>query len=304
MYAPNRVWRRWHRKVNIKIKRYAVCSALAASAIPALVAARGHRIGRIAEIPLVIDTASMANVKKTKKAVELLKNINVYDDIEKVKSSKKIRAGRGKMRNRRYVQRLGPLVIFKERTTMIRAMRNIPGIDFACVDRLNLLQLAPGGHLGRLIIWTKDAFCALDTIYGTYKTKAARKRFALPRPKMQNTDIARILNSDEIQSVIRPRMKRRWISRKRNPLKNNFAMEKLNPYAIIRKRNLFADKLKAKAIKEGTLKPKRVSKVAKPANAKTVAAKVSKKLSASALKLAHNKKFRKQRKAFAKSLFA
>lgn len=35
-------------------KRYAVVSALAASALPALVMARGHRIEQVPEVPLVI----------------------------------------------------------------------------------------------------------------------------------------------------------------------------------------------------------------------------------------------------------
>lgn len=47
MFAPTKVWRRWHRKVNINQKRYAVASALAASALPALVMARGHRIEQV-----------------------------------------------------------------------------------------------------------------------------------------------------------------------------------------------------------------------------------------------------------------
>jgi len=54
MFAPTKIWRRWHRKINVKEKRYAVCSALAASAVPALVMARGHRIEKCAEIPLVV----------------------------------------------------------------------------------------------------------------------------------------------------------------------------------------------------------------------------------------------------------
>jgi hypothetical protein len=33
-----------HRRININQKRYAVASALAASAVPALVMARGHRV--------------------------------------------------------------------------------------------------------------------------------------------------------------------------------------------------------------------------------------------------------------------
>ncbi len=58
MFAPNKTWRRWHRKINIKQKRYAVVSALAASALPALVMARGHRIEEVAEVPLVIDDSA------------------------------------------------------------------------------------------------------------------------------------------------------------------------------------------------------------------------------------------------------
>ena len=50
MFAPTHTWRRWHRKINVNQKRYAVVSALAASALPALVMARGHRI---AEVPQV-----------------------------------------------------------------------------------------------------------------------------------------------------------------------------------------------------------------------------------------------------------
>lgn len=42
MFAPTKTWRRWHRRVNITQKRYAICSALAASALPALVMSKGE----------------------------------------------------------------------------------------------------------------------------------------------------------------------------------------------------------------------------------------------------------------------
>ena len=76
-----------------------------------------------------------------------------------VKDSKKIRAGKGKMRNRRYVQRRGPLVIYDKSEGINRAFRNLPGVETACVDRLNLLTLAPGGHIGRFCVWTQVNFC-------------------------------------------------------------------------------------------------------------------------------------------------
>lgn len=42
MFAPTKTWRRWHRRINTTQKRYAICSAVAASAIPALVMSKGN----------------------------------------------------------------------------------------------------------------------------------------------------------------------------------------------------------------------------------------------------------------------
>ena len=47
MFAPIRIWRKWHRRVNIRQKRYAVGSAIAASAVAPLVQARGHLIDKL-----------------------------------------------------------------------------------------------------------------------------------------------------------------------------------------------------------------------------------------------------------------
>jgi large subunit ribosomal protein L4e len=194
--------------------------------------ARGHRVDGIQEVPLVVANDSIQNVDKTKFAVKVLKNLGAYEDVEKVKDSKKVRAGKGKMRNRRYVSRRGPLVIYDEKTAMLKSFRNLPGVELVSVDRLNLLQLAPGGHLGRFCIWTQSAFNKLDTIFGTYAAPSTvKKGFVLPRPKMANSDLSRIINSDEIQSRLRAkRSGSTFTPRKRNPLKNRDAMLKLNPY--------------------------------------------------------------------------
>jgi len=104
MFAPTKTWRRWHRKVNINQKRHAVASALAASALPALVMARGHKIDTVPEMPLVVSN-DVEGITKTAKAVELLVKVGANVDVEKAKSSRAVRAGKGKMRNRRYVAR-------------------------------------------------------------------------------------------------------------------------------------------------------------------------------------------------------
>jgi len=235
MFAPTKIWRRWHRKINVNEKRYALVSSLAATAIPALVMARGHRVDNIPEIPFVVDNKSIDNVDKTSRAVALLKSLHAFDDVEKAKDSHAVRAGKGKMRNRRYTQRRGPLVIYlQENSPMTKAFRNLPGVDLCNVNRLNLLQLAPGGHLGRFVIWAKDAFEKLDSIYGSYRKPSQEKlNYRLPRPTMTNPDLGRILGSDEIQSVVRrrqPRGQRPAAKTHKNPLKNLGVRIKLNPH--------------------------------------------------------------------------
>jgi len=83
MFAPTKTWRRWHRKVNIKQRRYAIVSAIAASGIPSLVMAKGHSIEQVPEIPLVLSD-KVEEVKKTKEAVRILRKLNAWKDIEKV----------------------------------------------------------------------------------------------------------------------------------------------------------------------------------------------------------------------------
>lgn len=86
-----------------------------------------------------------------------------------------------------------------------RAFRNIPGIDLISVEKLNILKLAPGGHVGRFVIWTESAFQRLDKLFGTWKTPSKDKSgYNLPQPKMSNTDLSRLLKADEIKAVLRP----------------------------------------------------------------------------------------------------
>ena len=126
MFGPTKTWRRWHRKVNIKQRRYAVVSAIAASGVPGLVLAKGHQIDETPEVPLVLND-KVEELKKTKEAVKLLKKLKAWKDIEKVYATKRFRAGKGKMRNRRRIMKRGPLVIYNKDNGLTKAFRNIPG---------------------------------------------------------------------------------------------------------------------------------------------------------------------------------
>jgi len=265
MFAPTKTWRKWHVKVNQNQRRYAVVSALAASALPSLVLARGHRIEQVEEVPLVV-SADTEKISKTKEAVALLKTLGAHADVVKVSNTRKLRAGKGKMRNRRYRQRRGPLVVYGEDQGISKAFRNLPGVEVANVHRLNLLQLAPGGHLGRFIIWTEGAFKLLDEIYGTFDKAAVHKNnYYLPTAKITNPDVTRIINSDEIQSVVRPAkdvvLNARRRTKRKNPLVNKPALYRLNPYAKTLKANELArHKTASEARKKGDKKPKSAGK--------------------------------------------
>lgn len=238
MFNPTTVWRRWNRKVNLTQRRHAVAAALAASGVPSLVLARGHRINQVAEVPLVLDSLQIST---TKELLKILSMIGLQEELTRIVSSKKIRAGAGKQRNRRYKLRRGPLIIYDNASVnVVRAARNIPGVDVCHIDRLNLLQLAPGGHLGRLIVWTQGAFQKLDHIFGTAdKAGVGKKGYILERPILSNANIARIINSDDIQSVVKPIQTNKILHdrQKKNPLTNKVKMNFLNPYAKEKKAN-------------------------------------------------------------------
>merc|ERR1712037_227668 len=175
----------------------------------------------------------------------------------------------GKLRNRRHVQKLGPLVVYDQDQGITKAFRNIPGVDTIQVDNLNILKLAPGGHVGRFVIWTESAFKKLDGLYGTWRKPSATKAgWNLPQPKMANTDLSALLKSEAIRAVLRaPNRKVTRAVVGTNPLKNIRTMLQLNPYAAVVKKN--AELTKAKNLRaKAALK---ASKSGQPATADPMA---------------------------------
>lgn len=194
--------------------------------------ARGHQVSTVPEVPLVVDSAAVSGVSKTSAALALLKALGAGADVEKAKASKKLRAGKGKMRGRRHRQRRGPLVVYSTEVDgkdLVQGFRNIAGVETCPVDALNLLQLAPGGHLGRFIVWTSGAIKELDSVY------ESKKGFSLPSAVVAQSDLTRLINSSEIQSVLNaPKgdaKTKRGAVQKKNPLKNKQVMLRQNPYA-------------------------------------------------------------------------
>lgn len=236
MAHPLRIWRRWHRKVNIKQRRHALAAAIAATAVAPLVLARGHRVMNVPQLPLIFSD-SVNTVARAKDAVKVLQLFKVDEDLNRVRLAKKLRCGKGKLRNRRFKNRRGPLVIGDDNSkAFARAVRNIPGVDYLNVNRLNIRHLAPGGHLGRFCIWTEGAIKALNDLWGTAASGSKLKAgYRLNANLLKNPDITQIINSNEVQSVLKSRQlkPKRTRANKKNPLKNKVLMAKLNPYSTV-----------------------------------------------------------------------
>jgi len=283
MFAPTKTWRKWHRKIAVNQRRYATVSAIAATAVPALVMARGHAIGQVAEIPLVVDDA-LESITKTKAAVAALKALGAGADVAKAKATRTTRSGVARMRSRVHTGRKSVLVVFNKDNGIVKAFRNIPGVDLCNVSRLNLLSLAPGATLGRFVVFTKSAAEALNTIYGSVTNLAAAKKgYHLPRSVMANADLDRIINSNEIQSVLKFKSNPTKAVKHFNGLTNFKARVALNPYAAVVRKAEMAAQLRAKAVREAKLAAikagKPVPRTASEAKKKAATA-ASKKISA------------------------
>jgi len=150
------------KKINVKERRKAIRSAIAATANAELVKDRGHKFG--AKVPIIVDN-SLEKMTKTSDVIEFLQAANLWDDILRAKEGKNIRAGKGKMRGRRYKRKKSLLIVVSEDKGIIKAARNLPGVDVVIVDQLNAEVLAPGAQPGRLTVWTKGAISKLESAF-------------------------------------------------------------------------------------------------------------------------------------------
>jgi large subunit ribosomal protein L4e len=152
---PPKVEKIWKQKINEKERKKAVRSAIAATAVKTLVAARGHRISSLKNVPVVVED-DLQKISKTKELIEFLKKIGLEEELKRI-SKRKIRAGKGKMRGRKYRTKVGPLFVVAEDKGISKAVKNILGADVCLVKNLSAELLAPGTVPGRLTIFTKSA---------------------------------------------------------------------------------------------------------------------------------------------------
>ncbi|MFD1642509.1 50S ribosomal protein L4 [Halohasta litorea] len=140
--------------INRKERQLATRSALAATVDTERVADRGHQFDEDLELPLVVSD-EFEDLVKTQEVVSLLEELGVAEDIERADEGKKVRAGRGTTRGRKYQEPKS--ILFVTSGEPSKAARNLAGADVATASEVNVEDLAPGTHAGRLTLFTESA---------------------------------------------------------------------------------------------------------------------------------------------------
>ncbi len=153
--------RRFDEKINRKERLNALRSAIAATANPLLVEARGHIISdedlKVPYFPLIA-VDDLESITKTRDMYDVFLYLGlIYDVLRARERRKKIRAGKGKARGRRKQNAKTVLIVAQNDKNIRKAARNFPGVDVSTARNLNTELLAPGTHPGRLTLWSVGA---------------------------------------------------------------------------------------------------------------------------------------------------
>ena len=153
----------WRKKINEKERLKAIRSAMSATTSKEAVMQRGHLVP--STYPFILDE-KFERLEKTKEVIQFLKSLGFDNELERVEE-RKVRAGKGKSRGRKYTGKKGPLIVISSQTNLMKSAINIPGVDVIDVKRLNVELLAPGGSPGRLTLWTTSAIeiCKKENLF-------------------------------------------------------------------------------------------------------------------------------------------
>ena len=146
------------KKINKKENRKAIRCALSATIQKELIIKRGHKAPE--NYPFILSN-DFEKIEKTKQLKKILETIGLKQELQRA-SKKTIRAGKGKMRGRKYIRKKGPLIVVSQECKLSKSARNIPGIDIVNVNALNAELLAPGAVPGRLTLFTEEALNKLE----------------------------------------------------------------------------------------------------------------------------------------------
>lgn len=135
--------------INKKEQKLALNSAIASTASSKVLLDKYSL--KLESLPIIFVSEILS--KKPKEVENVLKGLLKIDEI----SEKKVRAGKGKRRNRKYkVSKKILLVVSKDEIKHALKLKNI-GIDVVYTQQLSILNLATGGKPGRIAVYTEKA---------------------------------------------------------------------------------------------------------------------------------------------------
>ncbi len=153
---PPRPEKKIRKEVNKKERRLAIASAIAATANKQIVISRGHNVNNLNSLPIVVIN-DIEKINKTSRMYDVIRNLNLADDLNRIASRRKVRSGKSRMRGRMIKCGKGPLIVVSEDRGISRSVANLPGVDYVLAHDLTITDLAPGSDAGRLVIWSKSA---------------------------------------------------------------------------------------------------------------------------------------------------
>lgn len=127
-------------------------------------------------LPIIVDN-SMEQLKKTKEVEKVFAAMKLLKFIKKAK----------KKNNR------APLIVVSEKSSLLKAGRNLAGVDVVTVKDLKVKHLAPGTHHGRITLYTEKSLKELHEKLKSvepykekkkYESKKKKKRKNRPRNRM------------------------------------------------------------------------------------------------------------------------
>ena len=151
-----------YKKINKKENKLALCSAIAATTSKELIERRGHKIDGIELFPIVVED-DIESISNTRKMINVLNNLNIIQDVKRLENRKR-RSGKVVLRGR--ASKIGKSVLFvvSNSEKISKACSGIPGVDSCSAKDLSVLNLAPGGTVIRLTVFSKKAIEEISQI--------------------------------------------------------------------------------------------------------------------------------------------
>src|SRR3989344_196491 len=143
---PPKAEKIWEQKINKKERKKAIRCALSSIA-------QSNSL-------TVIDT-KFEDILKTKDALSVLKKLNFSGELDRLKT-KKIRAGIGKLRGRKYKKKLGPIIIVSKDCNLKKSANNLQGFEIVKINEINAKLLTSGHESPRKAIFTEDSINKLN----------------------------------------------------------------------------------------------------------------------------------------------